>query len=67
MFLEVLGDFFELVDGALPVLVQFAYRILQSVIDMVLNEDLLGLGDGTLDGMQLLGQLKAGTVFFHHR
>ncbi len=49
---------------ALPVLVQLSpchHRILEAVVDMVLNEDLLGLGSiGTLDGMQLLGQIKAG-------
>lgn len=65
-FLKILGDFFEFVYRALSVLVQLAHRILQAMVDMVLNEDLLGLGNGTLDRMQLLGQFKAGTMFFHH-
>ena len=36
------------------------------MIDVVLDQDLLGLRDCLFDGMQLLGQIKAGTMRFHH-
>lgn len=64
--LEVLGDFFELVDGAPAFLIEFSHGIFKAVVDVVLDEDLLGLGDRFLDRVQLLGEVQAGALFIHH-
>ncbi len=64
--LEVLRDFFELVDGAPTFVVEFAHRIFQAMVNMVLNENFLGLGYRLFDRVQLLGKVQAGTMLFHH-
>lgn len=64
--LEVLRDFFELVDGASTLVIEFAHRIFQAVVNVVLDEDFLGLGYGLFDCVQLLRKVQAGTMVFHH-
>jgi hypothetical protein len=64
--LEVFRDFFELVDGATTLVVEFTHRIFQAVVDVVLYEDFLGLGYRLFDRVQLLRKVQAGTVVFHH-
>jgi hypothetical protein len=36
------------------------------VIDVVVHQRLLGAGDGTFDGLQLLRDIEAATVFLEH-
>ncbi|TQJ94670.1 hypothetical protein FBY20_1406 [Achromobacter sp. SLBN-14] len=64
--LEILRNFFELVDGASTLVIEFAYRIFQTVVNVVLNKDFLSLGYRLFDCMQLLRKIQAGTMVFHH-
>jgi len=45
---------------------QRTYGIVKAVIEMIVDQGLLGLGDGLLDGMQLLGDIEAGAASFNH-
>ncbi|MDR6599841.1 hypothetical protein J2732_000824 [Achromobacter deleyi] len=64
--LEVLRDCFELVDGASTGIIKFAHGIFQAMVNVILNEDFLGLGYRLFDRMQLLRKIQAGTMLFHH-
>lgn len=64
--LEVFGDFFELVDGASTFVVQCAHDVFKAMVNVILDENFFCLRDCLLDGMQLLGKIKARTMLFHH-
>src|SRR5579871_3556993 len=63
---EVFGDLFELFDrgSRLPGLV--LDRALQAVVYVVVNQPLLGGGDRAFNSMELLDNLHARSVGFHH-
>jgi hypothetical protein len=52
------GDL-ELVDRAAPGRAAAVHRLLEGMVDVVLDEGLLRLRDGLLDGVQLLGDVHA--------
>ena len=43
-----------------------AGRLIEAVVDVIVHQRLLGAGDGTLDGLQLLRDLEASTLFLEH-
>src|SRR5216683_4897660 len=58
---QILGDGLELANR-LPALARRRVdRDIEAVIEMVLDQRLLRLADGLLDGMQLLGEVEAGS------
>mgnify|MGYP007078459470 CR=1 FL=1 len=63
---EVLRNFLEFFDSALAGRTGLPYRAFKAMIDMVLNQDLLGLRDCFFDRVQLLGQFQAGPLVRHH-
>jgi hypothetical protein len=64
---EVSGDFFELRQiVSMPVLVVTAHRMLQAVVNVVLNQRFLGLLDSFFDCLQLLGDINARTTVLQH-
>jgi hypothetical protein len=63
---EVLGDGFEFAQGVICMLCAFAYSVLKTVLDMVVNQGLFGIGHGAFYGLQLLGDIKATAPLFEH-
>ena len=41
-------------------------RVLQAVVDVILDQGALGLADGLLHRVQLLGNIHAGTAILDH-
>src|SRR6266404_4780265 len=39
---------------------------IQTMIDVIVNQSPLGLANGLFDGMQLLGEIEAGSSFAEH-
>jgi hypothetical protein len=64
--LEVAGDLAELVDGSAVRWRQRADRIFQAMIEMIVDQRLLGLSDRLFHGMQLLGDIEAGLAALYH-
>lgn len=64
---EVSGDFFELRQiVSMPVLVVATHRMLQTVVNVVLNQRFFGLLDSFFDCLQLLGDINARTTVLQH-
>jgi hypothetical protein len=64
--LEVLGDLLEVFEGCALACGECFDRVLQAVIDMVLDQHALGLADSFFHGMQLLSDVDAGPMVFDH-
>src|ERR1700754_2116165 len=64
---QIFGDFLELVDRRALAARQRSDRIFKAVIEVVLNERPLGLGDRLFDRMKLLGDIEAGAAALDHR
>jgi hypothetical protein len=63
---EVLGDFLELFHRAPLLARQRSDGVFQAMVDVVLDERLLGLTDRLLDGVELLGNVEARPSRFDH-
>src|SRR5215210_2987741 len=63
---QVLGDFLELFDGAARLDRRPARGVFKAVADMIVDQQSFGVGDGLLDGVQLLRQFQAGPAGFDH-
>lgn len=61
--LQILGNRFELCHRGL---VTVFYRVLQAVVDMIMNQRFLGLVDRLLDRLQLLRDIEAGATRLQH-
>jgi hypothetical protein len=64
--LQIFGDRPEFVDGSAMLAIQRTHGIVKAMVEMIVDQGLLGLGDSLLDGMQLLGDIKAGAASFNH-
>ena len=63
---EVSGDFAEFRHG-LPRFGRIAFNSMrQTVIDVVVDEGLLGRRDRLLDSLELLGEVEASSTVLHH-
>jgi hypothetical protein len=66
--LKVSRDHFELGEDILCRFAGAAIRgRIEAVIDVIVDEGLLGLGNSLLDRMKLLGQVEAGSAIIEHR
>lgn len=66
MVLEVFRDGLEGVDDLALLARQRACDLVEAVVEMILDQRLLGLPDRTLDRLQLLGDVEAGAPGFDH-
>ncbi|CAK7262250.1 protein of unknown function (plasmid) [Shinella sp. WSC3-e] len=64
---EIFGDRLELGHGASLVGGQGADHILEAMVEMVLDQRALGIGDRLFDGMKLLCEIEAGAPVLDHR
>ena len=65
-FLKVAGDGFEFVDRRARRYACRANGCVKAVIEVVVDQSLLGLMHGALDGVKLLCQIDAGPTLFDH-
>src|ERR1700722_1564686 len=64
--LEILRDSLKLFDQVPELARQRLGSLFHAVVNMVLDEFFLRVGDGFLDGVQLLRQVHAGTARLQH-
>src|ERR1700688_3880848 len=64
--LKILRDSLELLDQIPELARQGLGSLFHTVVNMVLDEFLLGVADGLLDGVQLLCQIHAGAARLQH-
>src|SRR5262245_5365612 len=63
---QILGDFLELVDRAPLLARQGPDDILQTMIEMILDQGLLGLADRLLHRVELLGDIETRPTTLDH-
>src|SRR5262245_45864528 len=63
---KIFGDFLELVDRAPLLARQRSDGVLETVVEVVLDQRALGLRDRLLDGVKLLGDVEAFAPGFDH-
>ncbi len=64
--LQILCNFFELVNSVLALTGGVVQGILQAMVNMVLNEDFLGLRYRFLYCVELLSNIQARPLILHH-
>src|SRR5512135_1577768 len=64
--LQVFGDGLELADGVVGTLGALAHGVFKAMIDVVVHQGLLGVADGALDRLQLLGDVEAAAPLLQH-
>jgi len=64
--LKVLRDSLELVDGHSARLAPAIDRGVEAMVDMVVDQHLLGLADGLFDGVELLGEIETVPALLEH-
>jgi len=65
--LEVFGDLLEIFQWCTFTPGKRLYRVLQTVVNMVLNKRSLGLADCLFYRVQLLCNIDTGAAAFNHR
>lgn len=63
---QVPGDCLEFIDTLLLVGLQWAHRVVQTMFYVILDQYSLGLLDGLLYSVKLLGDVQAGTPILNH-
>lgn|GEM_PF-5198196 len=53
-------------DRLIRTLLTIFDRVLQAMIDVIMNEQFFGIDDGPFDCLQLLGNVQTGTTAFDH-
>jgi hypothetical protein len=61
-----LREFLELADGVVGAVRPVAHGVVETMIDVIVHQGLLGAGDGTFDGLQLLRDIEAAAAFLEH-
>lgn len=65
--LQVLGDFLEFIERAARTGPAFADGCVEAVVDVIVDQLLLGVGNRVLHGVELLGELQARPMLLDHR
>jgi hypothetical protein len=63
---EVLGNLLELFQRCPLTIGERPDGVLQAMVDMILNQRALGLAYSLFNGVQLLGNIHAGSLVFDH-
>lgn len=64
MVSQIFTNFFELADSVVRVTRVLAYGMFKAVVDVIMHQRLLGVGDGFFHRMELLSDVEAATPLF---
>lgn len=63
---QVARNFLEFVDGVVPIIFKWLRQVIKTIVQMVLDESLLGLMNGFFYRLQLLRDVETATTVLDH-